>query len=82
MNGLERDRLADNLSKIKTAYCSYSAQPGDPCDCKFIPEDGGYVRYKLECYCGCPEISQAAAMIRAMSKKDFARLAKKAKVNL
>lgn len=79
MSGLDRDRLADNLAKIKEAYCAYGAPPGGLCDCKFMPEDGR-VKFQSECYCGCPEITQALALIRAMSKRDFARLAKKAKL--
>lgn len=95
MNGINRDRLAANLKRIAFAYCAYCSPvegliPPEPelerglCDCKFISSTDVPVRIaqKRECYCGCPEVSEAAAIIAAMSKKDFAKYAKKAKISI
>jgi len=85
MFGVGKKQLVKSLERIQIFYCSYGG-PGrvfgtHQCDCKFLTEDGT-LQHLSECHCGCPEIREALEIIRAMTLKDFDRLAKKAKIQL
>jgi hypothetical protein len=70
MFGIEKEELLKNLEKLRAERCCYM---GITCDCKF-----GMDKNKSEEQTGCPELRQATALIKAMDKKEWNSLKKKA----
>jgi hypothetical protein len=77
MFGVKKEDLVPALGRIQTALCAY----GHPryCDCKF-----GATRpcEQSEEGSGCPEVSQAAAIIATMTPEEFATFARRAGVRI
>lgn len=78
MYSVGKNQLVRNLCKLAAHHCSYTKQP---CDCKFITEDGD-VGQLTKTGSGCPELTVAAMIISQMSALQFAELAKSADINI
>lgn len=66
MNVPDRAELLAGLDQIWRALCSYGG--GDRCDCKYGADNVGAA---TENGCGCPEARAAAAIIRALTPREF-----------
>jgi hypothetical protein len=70
MFGINKDKLIENLEKIRKDVCCYANQP---CDCKFrINEE--HHNPMSEKFSGCCELSQVIAILKNMDEDDFKNL--------
>lgn len=76
MFGITKKHLAEGLDRIQKALCSYTRQP---CDCKYGATRPGQGSEEGP---GCPEVSMARELIKAMTPFEFARLCKRAHVRV
>ena len=79
MNGIEKNRLTENLEKIREQRCAYGG--GSICDCKY-GKKGETPRIMGEAFSGCPEITMAKKIIEKMTEKEFERLCKRANITI
>ena len=72
--GVDRDRLVEGLQALSKRVCGYMRQP---CDCKY-----GIREQRESEKSGCPEAALAAHLISMLTKREYDRLIKKAKVSV
>ena len=77
MLGIPKEELTANLVNLQKSQCAYI---GEYCDCKYMPPDieQRHLRKNTESWNGCPEISMAHRLIKAMTSDEFNTLCKKA----
>jgi len=79
----DQTKLAVGLGHIAHRLCCYSgpAERATRCDCKFGATYETATRAS-EVGPGCPEVSMAEALVRAMTPFEYARIARRARIAL
>jgi len=83
MFGIQQNKLIENLGNIAHKLCSYSMESHrtSRCDCKY----GATYKKAAMCSedgCGCPEVSMAEQIVKAMTPTEFKRICKRANISV
>lgn len=78
---VSKEEIIEGLRLLRISVCGYAngLHQLHTCDCKYGGPKKPRGEYQGE-KTGCPEIATAIAILNAMTKKDYIKLAKKAKL--
>ncbi len=71
MFGIEKERLIENLEKIRSNVCAYANSKDNICDCKFGSKEAMSNKPLHEDFSGCAELRQVIKILQNLSENDF-----------